>query len=134
MSRRARVLLCCLVLSMGSIQASVAFSRSLIPYAIDGRVEASEYVSGSGRQLHVVTIDGQTYQTDNIEVAEVRRGARVQTAAWSNWLVVDGRSGIRLIVGDQVFQFAALGLASVAAAWRLSRPTRRKDGHSGSVA
>lgn len=125
MSRRMRVLLCLAMAIAGSIQVGAAFSRSLIAQDIDGELTLVRSIDGSRGGLWQVAIDGRVYEVDNRRVAEIGRGRDVETQAWSSTLRVDGRPAVRLTVGDETFQFAALTVLSVGALWLFSG--RRQD-------
>ena len=116
-----RLTLCAAVAVVGMIQVGTVFSRSLIPYRIDGRLEAVGWVSDSRGRIHTITVDGRTYETDNRQVAELRKGRWLSKDPWDMTLWADHRKGVRLPIGDETFQFATLTLLAIAATWHLTR-------------
>lgn len=120
MSRRARLLLCAAVLAVGCVQTAVAFSRSLIPYRIDGTLEEAGVLGDSDQRIFTVTIDGKVWVVDDQAVHDLRVGRRLSKDAWTTTLLLDGRKPLRLAVGDETFRFTALTILAVAAAWLLS--------------
>ncbi len=125
MSRRLRLGVCAAVLVVGLVQTAVAFSRSLIPFSLDGTLVQVGTVGNSQQRLHTITIDGRTYTADNPRVAEIRAGRHLSKDAWSSTVLLDGRKQVRLAVGDETFQFAALTiLAVVFASWLTRTGTR----------
>ena len=122
MSRRLRLGLVVAVLVVGAVQVAVAFSRSLIPHRIDGRLEAVGVVHDTDQRLYTATIGGRTYVVDNRQVVDLRIGRYLTKDAWSTTLWADGRKPVRLPVGDEAFQFAALALLAAAATWLLTAP------------
>lgn len=129
MNRRVRVGLCLVVLVAGSVQVAVAFSRSLIPYRIDGTVEGIGVVEDTKQRVRTVTIDGASWVVENHRFEQVEVGREVSKAPWTTTLWLDGRKPIRLLVADEVFQFAALTILATATTWMLTgrsnRPPRR---------
>jgi spore coat protein CotH len=125
-TRRARLVLCAAVLAVGCVQTAVAFSRSLIPYGIDGTLESTGVVGDSNQEIFTVTIDGEVWVTDDPNVHAIRVGRRVTKEPWSAEVVLDGRKTVRLTVGDEAFRFAALTVLAVGLAWFLTadRPGR----------
>ena len=121
MGLRLRLTLCAAVAVVGMIQVATVFSRSLIPYRIDGRLEAVGWVSDSRGRIHTITVDGRTYETDNRQVAELRKGRWLSKDPWETTLWADHRKGVRLPIGDETFQFATLTLLALAATWHLTR-------------
>lgn len=127
MSRRLRLGVCAAVLVVGLVQTAVAFSRSLIPFSLDGTLVQVGTVGNSQQRLHTITIDGRTYTADNPRVAEIRAGRHLSKDAWSSTVLLDGRKPIRLPIGDETFQFAALTiLAVVFASWLTRTGTSRR--------
>ncbi len=122
MSRRLRLGLVAAVLAVGAVQVAVAFSRSLIPHRIDGRLEAVGVVHDTDQRLFTATIGGRTYVVDNRQVVDLRIGRHLAKDAWSTTLWADGRKPVRLPVGDEAFQFAALTVLAAAATWFLTAP------------
>jgi len=118
---RLRLALCAAVAVVGMVQVSVAFSRSLIPHRIDGRLEKIGWVSDSRGRIHTITVDGRTYETDNRQVAELREGRWLSKDAWEMTLRADHRKGVRLPIGDETFQYATLTLLAFAVTWHLTR-------------
>lgn len=125
MGVKLRIFLVAAIVVAGSVQVAVAFSRSLIPFEIDGTLHAVDTVGDSKGRLHTLTVDGRTYEVDNRRLADLRPGRQLHKDAWSATLVADGRKEHRLPVGDETFQFAALTLLTAGAAWFLTgrRPT-----------
>jgi hypothetical protein len=121
-NRRLRLALCAAVVVVGSIQTSVAFSRSLIPHRIDGTLEKVGVVGDTNQQIFTVTVDGEVWVVDDPDVHELRPGRRLSKGAWSATLLLDGRKSLRLTVGDETFRFAALTLLAVMATWFLTSP------------
>lgn len=121
MTRRARLILCAAVVAVGTVQVGAAFSRSLIPYRLDGTLTQVETVSDSRQRIHEITVGGRTYEIDSAAVAAARLGRHVSKDRWSNVVWLDRRKAIRLGIGDETFQFAALVILATAAAWRLTR-------------
>lgn len=122
MSRRVRLALVAAVIAVGMVQVSIAFSRSLIPLRISGRLEAVGVVNNTDQRLYTATIGGRTYVVDNHDVVELRIGRHLTKDAWSTTLWADGRRPVRLPVGDETFQFGALTLLAAAATWMLTSP------------
>ncbi len=125
MTARLRTILCLTVLVLGTVQVVQAFTRSLIPYEINGRVLTSVYVSDSALQLHEINVNGRRYVVDNDAVADIEVGARLHKDRWSATLVVDGDEQIRLPVGVEAFQFGFLTLISLVAVTALTAASKR---------
>lgn len=121
MSHPERVLLCVAVLAVGCVQTAVAFSRSLIPYRIDGTIERTGVVGDSDQEIFTVTIDGKVWVVDDPAIHELRAGRRMTKVAWSATVLLDNQKELRLVVGDETWRFAALTVPAVATAWFLTR-------------
>ena len=120
MSTRVRLLLCAAVLALGGIQTALAFSRSLIPYAVDGELQEVRVVGDSRQRLFKLEVDGRSYEIDNPRLADIRLGRHLKKNAWSTTIEVDGRQKRRLPVGDEAFQFAGLTILAAGGMWRLT--------------
>ncbi|MCB0976739.1 MAG: hypothetical protein KDB02_04705 [Acidimicrobiales bacterium] len=128
MSRGLRVGICLAVLLAGGIQVSVAFSRSLIPYRIDGTLRRTGVVTDSHQQLLTLTVDKTTYEVDDTRVAGIRIGRHITKDPWSATMLLDGRKPFRLAVGDEVFRFLLLTVLACSAAWLLTGKAGRGAG------
>lgn len=133
MSRRLKFWLCAGVLVVGAVQVSVAFSRSLIPYRLDGTLEKIGWVGDSNGRLRTLNLDGREYVIDNPRLVETRIGRVITKDPWSATLLLDGRKEIRLTVGDETFQFAALTLLAVGGVMVLGGGSRDKGQVNGSL-
>lgn len=122
MSRGLRLGLVAAVLVVGSVQVAVAFSRSLIPHRVDGRLEAVGVVHDTDQRLFTATVGGRTYVVDNRRVVDLQIGRHLTKDAWSTTLWADGRKPVRLPLGDEVLQFTALTLLAALATWFLTAP------------
>ena len=125
MSRRLRVSLCVGMLVVGVVQVSVAYSRSLIPYRLNGTLTHIGWVTDTDGRLRTLTIGDDEYVIDNRRLLEARIGRAITKETWSNKLLLDGRKEIGLTVGDETFQFAALGVLALAGVLVLTRSSKR---------
>ena len=129
MSRRLRLGVTAAVAAVGLVLVAIAFSRSLIPYRIDGTLESVGVVSGTGQRERTATVDGRTYVVDNPRLVDrVGVGRHLSKDAWSTTLTLDGQKSFRLSVGDEVFQFLALTLVASGATWFLTGSGRAGPG------
>jgi hypothetical protein len=119
-------------LAAGAVQTAAAFSRSLIPYGIDGTLHEVATVGDTDGRLVELRIGGRGYEVDDGRLAELRVGRHLTKDAWATTLLADGRKPYRLPVGWETFRFASLTVVAVAAVWLLSG-SRRPQG-AGSTA
>lgn len=128
MTRRLRLGLCAVVVAAGLVQVAVAFSRSLIPYRIDGTVERIGIVEDTKQRVRTIEVDGEIWLLENHQVERIEVGQVVSKEPWSTTLLLDGDKRFRLVVVDEVFQFAALTVLAAAATWVLTGRSPRSIG------
>jgi hypothetical protein len=121
-SLRHRLMLCGVLALLGLAQISIAFSHSLIPYAIHGKITRVTTMSDTGGESRAIEVRGRTLEVDNFAVSGLKKGRVISKPAWSRTLVVDDTTAISLRPGSQTFRFASLALLSIAATWLLTAP------------
>ena len=136
MSRRFRIGLCVAVLAVGAVQLSIAFSRSMIPYRIEGTVWSINDVSHTHERIHTITVGDRTYVTDHPRIEQIPIGTQVEKDAWSTTATIGSGRTFRLTLGEEVFRFAALVLLAAIASWawtgrRIEDPDREVAGSAG---
>jgi hypothetical protein len=115
-------MLCGVLALLGLAQISIAFSHSLIPYAIHGKITRVTTMSDTGGESRAIEVRGRTLEVDNFAVSGLKKGRVISKPAWSRTLVVDDTTAISLRPGSQTFRFASLALLSIAATWLLTAP------------
>ena len=122
MSVRHRLMLCGVLAVLGLAQISIAFSHSLIPYEIHGKITRVTTVGDTGGESRAIEVRGRTLEVDNFDVSGLKKGRVISKPAWSRTLVVDGTTSISLRAGSQTFRFGSLALLSIAVTWLLTAP------------
>lgn len=114
--RGAALILAAVALLLAAGNAYETLRRSMLPLALDGRVESEEVRREKHPgidDVHLLAIDGETVHVDEPVAGLVTEGDELRKEAWSSTLIIDGTGHDLKLSSDATGMFVVMPLVLV---------------------